>query len=93
MFKRDGALEDFTGATHVRLLARKRGDDVALAAIEGVIASPSTDGEVDFDHVTIAVEDGQYLCDVEKVNAAGEVESVEDTFLIIVRERAAEISY
>lgn len=77
----------------MRLRARRRGDDAALAAIEGDVVSPATGGEVDVDHVTLVADDGNYLCDVEKVNAAGEVESVEDTFMIVVRKRAADIAY
>lgn len=85
------AAKDLTTATFVKLYARKRGG-AALAAITGVIASPATAGLVDFDHDTIAANEGVYDCDIEVVSASG-IRSCVDTFKIVVRARAASLVY
>lgn len=85
------AAKDLTSATFVKLYARKRGG-AALTAISGVIASPSTAGLVDFDHDTIAANEGVYDCDIEVVTASG-IRSCADTFKIVVRARAASLVY
>ena len=75
----------------VKLYARPRGG-AALSAITGVVATPATAGLVDFDHDTIAAAAGVYDCDIE-VNSAAGTRSIEDTFQIAVRERAASMTY
>jgi hypothetical protein len=87
----NGAAKDLTSATSVKLYARARGA-AALAAITGSIVAPATGGLVDFDHDTIAANEGVYDCDIE-VNSASGVISCGDKFKITVRARAASVTY
>ena len=87
----NNAAKDLTSATSVKLYARRRGAS-ALSAITGVVASPATAGLVDFDHDTIAANEGLYDCDIEVTTASG-IRSCVDTFKIVVRARAASLTY
>lgn len=91
LIQNKGAM-DLTSMTGVQLCGRRRGSDTAFTPINGVIASPSTAGLVDFDHDTIAATAGVYDCDIVTVSASG-IRSCVDTFKIVVRARAASLVY
>lgn len=88
--RQNSAAMNLTGFTFVKLYARKRGGS-ALAAITGTVIS-AAGGTVDFDHDTIAANEGVYVCDIEGTNGSG-ISTSEETFLITVRARAASVTY